>query len=84
MRSIACLVLMLAAAPAVAKECRTPDVPPGVRVQLPPGCDNPVRTGEAREAKQGSVRAEQGFVEIGGGTKVRIGGRVRAEVGVNR
>ena len=24
--------------PALAKECRMPDLPPGVRVKLPPGC----------------------------------------------
>lgn len=65
---------------ALAKECRMPDVPPGVQVELPPECKGVVRSKQAGE----NVRADGGFIDLGNGTKVRVGGRVRAEMGVRR
>jgi len=75
---------LLGAGPAVAKECRMPDLPPGVRVQLPPGCREPVGTAPAKQDAREALRGEAGFVDLGNGTKVRIGGRVRAETGFRR
>lgn len=77
---LACLAI--GAGPAVAKECRMPDVPPSVPVQLPPECRVTLRPGRAQAVKQDSLRADQGLIDLGNGTKVRVGGRVRAEVGV--
>jgi hypothetical protein len=85
MRHPTCLALLLiGVSPAAAKDCRIPDVPPGVRVQLPPGCDDPARLGAVKGAVQGRMRADNGFIDLGNGTQVRIGGRVRAEMGVRR
>lgn len=78
-------VLLIATGGSVlAKECRMPDVPPGVRVQLPPGCKDPIRSGRLEAGRQDSLRANQGFIDLGNGTQVRIGGRVRVEAGARR
>ena len=72
-------LLISAVGPVLAKECRMPDVPPSVRVQVPPECRD--RFGASRlEAKtENSLRSNQGFIDLGNGTQMRIGGRVRAE-----
>jgi hypothetical protein len=75
---------LIAAGPAVAKECRMPDVPPGMRVQLPPGCDRQERSGATDSPRRSGLRSESGFVDMGNGTTVRIGGRVRVEMGASR
>jgi hypothetical protein len=81
----ACAVLLLVvASPALAKECRMPNLPPGKEVRLPPGCEAPVATGRTKAQRQDSLRTEQGFINLGNGTQVRIGGRVRAETGFSR
>ncbi len=76
--------LLAAGGSALAKECRMPDVPPGVRVQLPPGCDNPVRTGRPDSEKLNDAKGNQGFIDLGNGTRIRVNGRVRTEFGVRR
>jgi hypothetical protein len=80
--SLAVLALTVSA-PALAKECRIPDPAPGVRAQLPPECRDAVRRDRFEAAKE-NVKGNQGFINLGNGTQVRIGGRVRAEVGVGR
>jgi hypothetical protein len=85
MRFLPILALaLIGAGPAVAKECRTPDLPEGVRVQLPAGCDNPVRTGTGRKDDETRLRAEGGMIDLGNGTKVRIGGRARFDMGARQ
>ena len=85
MRLSACLAfLLIGTGAALAKECRIPDLPPGMRVQLPPHCKEPTRMGRTQSAKQDRLRGDDGFVEIGDGTRVRIGGRVRTEFGIRR
>ncbi len=79
--SVGLAMLMIGASPVLAKECRMPDVPPGLQVQLPPGCKEPMRSNERAASKQDSLRADQGFIDLGNGTTVRVGGRIRAEVG---
>ena len=81
---VVALGFIAAVGPAAAKECRMPDVPPGVRVQLPPGCDRQERSVAADSRRQDRIRGESGFVDIGNGTTVRIGGRVRVDMGVRR
>lgn len=73
-------VSMLAAGAAAAKECRMPDLPPGVQVRVPPECQGIVRQRTENER----VKAAPGAIDLGNGTTVRIGGRVRAETTVRR
>jgi hypothetical protein len=78
--AIAAGLLVGCTMPAEARDCRPADPPPGVRVQLPAGCEarnpQPVRGPEPPRAQAGR---DPGFVDLGNGTTVRIGGRVRAE-----
>jgi hypothetical protein len=79
----ACLVLGVG--PSLAKDCRVPEAPPGVRVQPPVGCEPTGR--DVRKGGNGAaLRAgtEPGFIDLGGGTQVRVGGRVRVEAGTRR
>ena len=78
------LLLIGAAGPALAKECRTPNLPPGMEVRLPPGCEEPLPASRSRAERRDGLRTEQGFIDLGNGTQVRISGRVRAEYGVRR
>ncbi|WP_404292074.1 hypothetical protein ACD578_07590 [Microvirga sp. RSM25] len=82
MRLLSAIValLIVAIGPALAKECRMPDVPPGVRVQVPPECRDRFQDRRMEAERQDTLRASQGFIDLGNGTQVRIGGRVRAEV----
>jgi len=77
-------LLMVAGGSVLAKECRMPDLPPDVRVQLPPECRDPVRSERSERQKQDYANGRQGFIDLGNGTQVRIGGRIRAEVGLSR
>ncbi|MET0526810.1 MAG: hypothetical protein ABW003_00420 [Microvirga sp.] len=72
--------LMLAAGHAAAKECRMPDLPPGVQVRVPPECQGVVK----QRTENDRVKAAPGAIDLGYGTTVRIGGRVRAETTVRR
>ncbi|MFC4174785.1 hypothetical protein ACFOYU_22485 [Microvirga sp. GCM10011540] len=83
MRPVIILGLLIAAGPALAKECRMPDVPPGIPVHLPPECRHLDRR-EAKSSVHSDMRGGDGFVDLGHGTKVRVGGRVRAETGLRR
>jgi hypothetical protein len=78
-------LLMIGATPLSARECRTPDAPPGVRAQLPPGCQ-PARSAVRPNSDQSRARAGKtpGFIDLGNGTEVRIEGRVRAETILRR
>jgi hypothetical protein len=78
------LLLIVSAGPALAKECRTPHLPPGVEVRLAPGCEEPLPTSRSKAERRNGLRADQGFIDLGNGTKVRISGRVRAEYGFSR
>jgi hypothetical protein len=70
----------LSATAAPARDCRPPaDAPPGVRVPPLPGC---AATAPRPQAPAGeALRAERrdGFIDLGGGSSVRIGGRVRVD-----
>jgi hypothetical protein len=81
--SIGLAVLLMGTGSAVAKECRMPDLPADARVAIPPECKDAVRVKDSGST-QGGLKADRGFVDLGGGTKVRIGGRVRAEYGFRR
>ncbi|EIM24741.1 hypothetical protein [Microvirga lotononidis] len=77
-------LLICAASPALAKECRMPDLPPGVQVQVPSECRDRLLDRRAQAERQDSLKASPGFIDLGNGTQVRIGGRVRAEGMVRR
>lgn len=72
--------LTIAAGSAAAKECRMPDLPPGVQVRVPPECQGLVK----QRTDNDRVKADPGAIDLGNGTTVRIGGRVRAETTVRR
>jgi hypothetical protein len=78
------LLLIASAGPALAKECRTPHLPPGMEIRLPPGCEEPLPAGRSKAERRDGLRAEQGFIDLGNGTQVRITGRVRSEYGIRR
>lgn len=59
------------------------DLPRGAHVAVPPECKNTVRVRDWNPT-QGGLKADRGFIDLGGGTKVRIGGGVRAEYGFRR
>ncbi|MGO4526585.1 hypothetical protein AB4097_17185 [Microvirga sp. 2MCAF35] len=61
-----------------------PAVPPGVPVQVPPECRDRLQDRRAQEERQDSVRASNGFIDLGNGTQVRVGGRIRAEAAGRR
>jgi len=76
--------LVLLAAPATAKECRTGGAPAlGGRAPAP---DCRLDKEGPPPAGRDGVRAgnSPGFVDLGNGTQVRIGGRVRADAVTGR
>lgn len=83
MKIVSCLLMLLAmstfpAGAAGAKDCRVPH-PPGARaVKPPPGCDLPAKSDRDAASR---LKQDGGFVDLGNGTKVKIGGRVRVDVG---
>lgn len=68
-------------APAAAKECRMPKAPPGVALQVPPECRQAEASKRDTSRSPEHLRSGNGFIDLGSGTQVRIGGRVRAEAG---
>ena len=86
LRAVAVTVLSAAGiAGAEAKECRPPEAPPGVRVQAAPGCRPPVAAAPAKgtDAMQ-RAGTTPGFIDLGNGSEVRIGGRVRVDTTYSR
>lgn len=76
----AATLLLAGVMPAAAKECRMPKAPPGVALQVPPECQHPLTKPADKAETRERLRAENGFVDLGG-TQIRVGGRVRAEAG---
>ncbi len=64
------------AGPALAKECRIPEPKPGQAIQVPEACRDAVRP---KSKQVEALRSDKGTIDLGYGTTVRIGGRVRAE-----
>lgn len=86
---IAAGLLIACLSPAAAAECRFTDVPPGVRVKPPLGCEaSRTRTGpvpvQAPAAERQKVGRTPGFIDLGNGTELRIGGRVRVDTVFHR
>jgi hypothetical protein len=78
------LLLIGAAGPALAKDCRTPHLPPGMEIRRLPGCEEPLPASRSKAERRDGLRTEQGFIDLGNGTQVRISGRVRTEFGISR
>jgi hypothetical protein len=82
--AIALVLPALSATAAAARDCRPPpDAPPGVRVPPPPGC---LASPPPQAPRGDALRAgrQDGFVDLGGGSSVRIGGRVRVDAAGRR
>lgn len=75
-------LLIAVCSPALAKDCPVIDRRSGTQAERRPGCDIDRRA--AQPAARESLRAERGVVDLGNGTTVRIGGRVRAEAAGRR
>jgi hypothetical protein len=79
-RLLAFLILAtVVSGPASAKDCRLPHLPDKGALKPPPGCDGSGKPNDAARLKQ-----QNGFVDLGNGTNVRISGRVRVDAGVRR
>ena len=65
--------------PAAARDCRPVEAPPGVRMPERAGCKpaDPDRGAKPAAAKAGRA---PGFIDLGNGTEVRIGGKAEVEV----
>lgn len=61
---------------ALAAECRPGDLPPGVRAERVPNCPPSAPRRDDSRLRAGS---QPGFLDLGNGTEVRIGGRARIE-----
>jgi hypothetical protein len=75
---------VLAAGTTAARDCRPVEPQlPGVRLPPTPGCPPP---GEAKPASVERPKAgrDPGFIDLGGGTTVRVGGQVRGETRFGR
>lgn len=73
--------LFLLAGSAFAKDCRIPDPKPGEAIKVPDACKD---TGRPKEQNLQAAKDTPGAVDLGSGTTLRIGGRVRGEMAVRR
>ncbi|MXQ11104.1 hypothetical protein [Microvirga makkahensis] len=73
--------LLILVGPALAEQCRIPDPRPGQPLQVPSTCKDVVRL---KQQKAEALKSEPGAIDLGNGTTVRIGGRVRVETGWSR
>jgi hypothetical protein len=65
-----------------AKDCTPVETAPGVRVK-PAGCADIPRQATSTKA-DGMARGSDGSIVYRDGTRIRIGGRVKSEVGIAR
>ncbi|MBZ6076833.1 hypothetical protein [Microvirga puerhi] len=77
----AAVLLLATLVPAAAKDCRMPKAPAGITLQDSKGCRTEHPSKSEGAASRERLQAKDGFVDLGGGTQVRISGRVRAEAG---
>jgi len=82
-RSLLCISILaplVAAHPGAARDCRPVEAPPGVRLPERTGCKpSDAARADAKPAPAKTGRA-LGFIDLGNGTQVRIGGEVDVEV----
>lgn len=76
LQTVLAVSLIMLTGPALAKECRIPDPKPGQPIQVPQACKDEI--GPKPQPAQVS-KSEPGAIDLGYGTTLRIGGRVRAE-----
>jgi hypothetical protein len=72
-------------APVQAKDCSIKAAPSGVRLSEKPGCRTALTKPEV-EGDRAALKAGRrpGFIDLGNGTEVRIGGRVRLDIDHSR
>jgi hypothetical protein len=78
---VAVVALVGAASVAEGRDCRVPEAPPGIRVQAPVGCEARVPPPARRPKPDAGLKASRqpGFIDLGNGSQLRIGGRVRVD-----
>ncbi len=69
------------AGPALAEDCRIPDPKPGQAIKVPDACKEAVRP---KERNVQASKTKPGEIDLGHGTTLSIGGRVRGEMGWKR
>jgi hypothetical protein len=70
----------LSCLPALARDCRPVEAPPGVRVPDQVGCRSPRATAKTKAEPSGVRSGRQpGWIDLGNGTEVRISGGVSFE-----
>ncbi len=79
--TVLALSLLVLAGPVLAKDCRIPDPKPGEALKVPDACKEAVRP---KEQNLQAAKGEPGMIDLGSGTTLRIGGRVRGEMAVRR
>ena len=84
----AAAMVSLSSIPALARDCRPVDAPPGVRVPEQVGCRSPRAAAKTHAKTQAKTQAEPsglrsgrapGWIDLGNGTEVRISGGVSFE-----
>jgi len=73
--------LFVLAGSALAEDCRIPDPKPGQAIQVPEACKDALRP---KNKQVDALKSDQGAIDLGNGTTLRIGGRVRGEMGWKR
>lgn len=69
--------LFVLAGPALAKDCRIPDPKPGQAIQVPDACKDALRP---KNQQAEALKSDKGAIDLGNGTTLRMGGRVRGEM----
>jgi hypothetical protein len=84
LRPILAVIAALTVSEACARDCTPRDLPPGVRLPARPGCPSDAAPKPRIADEKPRPGRTPGFVDIGGGTELRIDGRVRAETRFRR
>ena len=78
--SLSILAALVAAHPGVARDCRPAEGPPGVRLPERAGCKSPDAARADTKPTLAKTGRAPGFIDLGNGTQVRVGGEVGVEV----
>jgi hypothetical protein len=78
--SLSILAGVIAAHPGAARDCRPVEAPPGVRLPERAGCKPPEAARRDTKPAPARTGGAPGFMDLGNGTQVRIGGEIGVEV----
>lgn len=78
---LAMTVSLMSAGPVLAAPCKEPE---GRAATSRKNCPPPPRKVEPYDPERLRVGSRPGFIDVGGGTEIRVGGRARMEYGTAR